>query len=282
MDAHGADGSSPRTPFRELPNTGNRGNQNAVNWRPQSLDPKEVKRQRDNSRAASMSDERRNGLNKRRRESYMREALDQSWEGEPPECTAAHTMHRPRVTPGERNSLLTRRNRRFESTIARKAKGTANTNLDDTNDPTQSGATQSDARKCQPTSAHGNDAATQTQPSVIDCGIPGSSSVNAQQANAQASMGEGDGDENLIFEEEDKEDEGYLFAGQGDDWDANVDVDLEMANEDASEPDVPDPYGQVYANVPEETHMLKAMDNCEHCNAKKFESEPPLTHHRNL
>ncbi|RCV17517.1 hypothetical protein SETIT_3G225900v2 [Setaria italica] len=54
-----------------------------------------------------------------------------------------------------------------------------------------------------------------------------------------------------------------------------MDVDLEMANEDSSEPDVPDQYGEVYANVPEETHMLKPVDNCEHCNAKKFESEPP-------
>ncbi|TKV90937.2 hypothetical protein SEVIR_9G061650v4 [Setaria viridis] len=39
---------------------------------PQAFNPKEVKRQRDNSRAASMSDERRNELNKMRRESYNR------------------------------------------------------------------------------------------------------------------------------------------------------------------------------------------------------------------
>lgn len=36
-----------------------------------------------------------------------------------------------------------------------------------------------------------------------------------------------------------------------------------------------DPYGKVYENVPIETHMLKPVENCEHCNVKKYESETP-------
>ena len=36
-----------------------------------------------------------------------------------------------------------------------------------------------------------------------------------------------------------------------------------------------DPYDIVYANVPFETHKLEAVENCEHCNAKKFEYETP-------
>ncbi|RCV43462.1 hypothetical protein SETIT_9G296200v2 [Setaria italica] len=59
-----------------------------------------------------------------------------------------------------------------------------------------------------------------------------------------------------------------------DDWEVDEDVDIEMTNKDPNEPDVPDPYDAVYANVPDVTRMLKLEDNCEHYNAKKFESEP--------
>ena len=37
-----------------------------------------------------------------------------------------------------------------------------------------------------------------------------------------------------------------------------------------------DPYDIVYANVPSETHKLEAVENYEHCNAKKFEYETPV------
>ena len=39
--------------------------------------------------------------------------------------------------------------------------------------------------------------------------------------------------------------------------------------------DVLDPYNAVYANMPEDTHMLEPVENCPKCNAKKFEFEPP-------
>jgi hypothetical protein len=34
-----------------------------------------------------------------------------------------------------------------------------------------------------------------------------------------------------------------------------------------------DPYELVYSNIPQNTHMLKSVENCRFCNAKKFEYE---------
>ena len=51
---------------------------------------------------------------------------------------------------------------------------------------------------------------------------------------------------------------------------------LHDADDDSgSIPDVSDPYDAVYANMPEDTHMLEPVENCPKCNAKKFEFEPP-------
>jgi len=54
-----------------------------------------------------------------------------------------------------------------------------------------------------------------------------------------------------------------------------VDVEINLDDEDNGVPDALDPYDKVYANVPSETHKLEAVENCEHCNAKKFEYETP-------
>ena len=55
----------------------------------------------------------------------------------------------------------------------------------------------------------------------------------------------------------------------------DIEHNLDMDEEENSEPDVPDPYDRVYANVPSKSHMLPSVTNCEYCNAKKFEGEPP-------
>jgi hypothetical protein len=57
--------------------------------------------------------------------------------------------------------------------------------------------------------------------------------------------------------------------------DADEDDEVDIGDDDLNVIEVPDPHAAVYANVPSETHMLKPVDNCEYCNAKKFESEPP-------
>jgi len=54
-----------------------------------------------------------------------------------------------------------------------------------------------------------------------------------------------------------------------------VDVEINLDDEDNGVPDELDPYDKVYANVPSETHKLEAVENYEHCNAKKFEYETP-------
>jgi len=61
--------------------------------------------------------------------------------------------------------------------------------------------------------------------------------------------------------------------------DEEVDDDDELGDpqeeDSTSIPDVPDPYDGVYSNIPKEEHKLKPVYNCQHCNAKKFESKPP-------
>jgi hypothetical protein len=67
-----------------------------------------------------------------------------------------------------------------------------------------------------------------------------------------------------------------LFKYSTLDDDTEEEVILNDANDDfGSIPDVPDPYDAVYANMNEDTHMLEPVENCPHCNAKKFEFEPP-------
>ena len=51
--------------------------------------------------------------------------------------------------------------------------------------------------------------------------------------------------------------------------------DVDMGDQENNEPDVPDPYDGVFANVPSESHKLSEVPNCPHCDAKKFEGEPP-------
>jgi len=78
----------------------------------------------------------------------------------------------------------------------------------------------------------------------------------------------------VIFEEDDEEFEGYLFAGQDDD--TKEEVLLNDVDDDSGLIlDVFDLYDAVYANMPEDTHMLELVENCPECNAKKFEFEPP-------
>jgi len=55
----------------------------------------------------------------------------------------------------------------------------------------------------------------------------------------------------------------------------DIEHNLDTNEQENSEPDVPDPYDWVYANIPLESHMLPSVPNCKHCNAKKFEGEPP-------
>jgi len=61
----------------------------------------------------------------------------QNPEVQTPEVAATQTIHRQRVTTGERNALLSRRNRAFEANIGRSVRGCADGKCNDLNDPTQ-------------------------------------------------------------------------------------------------------------------------------------------------
>ena len=61
----------------------------------------------------------------------------QNPEVQTPEMATAQTIHRHRVTTGERNALLSRHNRAFEANIGRRARGCADGKCNDSNDPTQ-------------------------------------------------------------------------------------------------------------------------------------------------
>ena len=54
-----------------------------------------------------------------------------------PKLATTQTIHRQRVTTGERNALLSHRNRAFEANIGRRARGHADGKCNDLNDPTQ-------------------------------------------------------------------------------------------------------------------------------------------------
>ncbi|AQL02068.1 hypothetical protein ZEAMMB73_Zm00001d045331 [Zea mays] len=85
-----------------------------------------------------------------------------------------------------------------------------------------------------------------------------------------------DDDEGIIFEEDDDENEGYLFTGQCNyDEGTDEDINIHGTQDESTATDVPDPYDNVYNNIPEETHMLKPVPDCGYCTAKKFEYEPP-------
>jgi len=62
----------------------------------------------------------------------------QNPEVETPKLATTQTIHRHRVTTGERNALRTRRNQAFEANIARRIRGCADEKCNDSNDLTQS------------------------------------------------------------------------------------------------------------------------------------------------
>jgi hypothetical protein len=68
---------------------------------------------------------------------HIAPSIDENAEVHTPELAAAQTMHRTRVTAGEKNALLSRRNQTFEANIGRRARGCADGKCTDSNEPTQ-------------------------------------------------------------------------------------------------------------------------------------------------
>ncbi|KAL5665759.1 hypothetical protein ACJX0J_025867, partial [Zea mays] len=137
------------------------------------------------------------------------------------------------VPRGERQAILARRNRQFEASISRNMATVAEDIISDAEE--------------------GDD---WTQPHMTE-------KINNNV----------DDDDGVVFEDDADENEGYLFAGQYEDTDEDIEID--GSQDESSAIDVPDPYDKVYSNIPEETHMLKTVPNCGYCTAKKFEYETP-------
>nr|XP_045088974.1 uncharacterized protein LOC123497090 [Aegilops tauschii subsp. strangulata] len=67
------------------------------------------------------------------------------------------------------------------------------------------------------------------------------------------------------------DEEYYMFRNQGSDNDSMDDE--SEATMTGGNPSEIDPFHFVYSNIPDNTHILKLAANCEHCKARKFESE---------
>ncbi|XP_073363372.1 uncharacterized protein [Aegilops tauschii subsp. strangulata] len=68
------------------------------------------------------------------------------------------------------------------------------------------------------------------------------------------------------------DEEYYMFCNEGSDND--ILDDDEEASMSSAKPSEIDPFDTVYSNIPDNTHILKVDENCKHCKARKFESEP--------
>ncbi|XP_062209052.1 uncharacterized protein LOC133910810 [Phragmites australis] len=162
--------------------------------------------------------------------------------------------HRQRVTLGERQTLLARRNAAF---VARRCTGAYVASEE--NPTTETQDTSCVDPPTQPGVANNEDPSSTSQPANITTS-PTRSSVNE------------DGDDEAIFEEDTNE-EDYMFTGQDGDNDDDVEFD-EADYSTVTASSVSDPYDHVYSNIPQRTHVLKPQPNCEFCDAKKFECEP--------
>ncbi|PWZ05548.1 ATP-dependent DNA helicase PIF1 [Zea mays] len=172
------------------------------------------------------------------------------------------------VPHGERQSILARRNRQFEASISRNmATATDDTinNAGEGDDWTQPHMTAKINNNVQCRSqCHGAIVATNESASMTEQG----SGVDHTQSKPRV-ISNVDDDDGVVFEDDADENEGYLFAGQYEDTDEDIEVD--GSQDESTATDVPDPYDKVYSNIPEETHMLKTVPNCDYCTAKKFE-----------
>uniref|UniRef100_K4AIV9 Helitron helicase-like domain-containing protein n=1 Tax=Setaria italica TaxID=4555 RepID=K4AIV9_SETIT len=80
------------------------------------------------------------------------------------------------------------------------------------------------------------------------------------------------GDDGVVYEE-DTDEEDNIISGQAE-WE---DMEVEIKENESTVPEdsnINDPYDIVYSNIPNNTHMLKPVENCKYCDAKKFHHEP--------
>ncbi|KAL6893835.1 hypothetical protein ACP4OV_007933 [Aristida adscensionis] len=171
------------------------------------------------------------------------------------DASGAKKSRRRCVTHGERHALLSRQNKQFEANIGSKIVPSEN------KDPFM------EVEDKNGSNSISQPGVTNTESIKTDY-MTGESTPSQPHANND---GDNDG---VIFEDDDeKEEEGYLFIGQ--DEDIEEDAQMDDANLESSYvPNMNDPYDKVYSNMPQDTHNLEPVQNCGYCNAKKFQYEP--------
>ncbi|WVZ87231.1 hypothetical protein U9M48_033904 [Paspalum notatum var. saurae] len=181
------------------------------------------------------------------------QTMDMDMDIETSYISPEHKRHKRHVPSGERQSLLARRNKQFQATIARNlAAGTED---------------------CEYVSGEGYNGIQPQLAKVINNESSGPC-LGEVVATREGECMTAEGDNMMMrVSSLKKMREGYLFSGQDEEID---DSEIDGAQDDSDVCfDIPDPYDKVYSNIPEETHMLKLVANCGHCTAKKFEYEPP-------
>ncbi|ONM53414.1 hypothetical protein ZEAMMB73_Zm00001d019617 [Zea mays] len=175
--------------------------------------------------------------------------------------------HEHHVSSGERQSLISCQNQKFQSAIRRNfATATRDHGMEggEHNEIDHAIASEIENNKstspCPVTAPH-SDIMTEG----ADVGMQ-------RQITPNVTTNENH-DEDVLFEDDDEED-GYLFAGQDGESIEDIEID-ETQDAFTVNPDVPDLYDKVYSNIPEETHLLSTVADCDYCKAKKFQYEPP-------
>ncbi|KAM0914333.1 hypothetical protein ACQ4PT_011540 [Festuca glaucescens] len=142
-----------------------------------------------------------------------------------PNVDVSNKSRRKHVTPGERHALLGLRNEAFYANSKKHAVSSADENpsmsmegVNGFETPTQSTVL--------------NNETTLPTPDIV------------QQLQTQSPGNDEGEDEGVILEEDSEDEEGYMFAGQEDDADEDVETD-EVNDDSASVPNVPDPYDMI-------------------------------------
>ncbi|AQK71525.1 hypothetical protein ZEAMMB73_Zm00001d016710 [Zea mays] len=176
--------------------------------------------------------------------------------------------HKRHVSSGEKQNLVSRQNQKFKSTIGGNfATATRDREMDtnENNEIDHPTASEIDNNECTgpcPVTTTKTDKMTEG----ADVGMQHQTTLNVTTNDNH--------DEDILFEADDDEEEGYLFAYQ--DGESGEDINIDDTQDAfAVTPDVPDPYDKVYSNIPKETHLLNAVADCDYCKAKKFQYEPP-------
>ncbi|KAJ1266142.1 hypothetical protein BS78_08G128100, partial [Paspalum vaginatum] len=187
-----------------------------------------------------------------------------------PEMPIGPLRRKRHVPSGERQALLACQNQQFEAAIARNVSAPTEDNIDDAREA-------DDLTKPHMTVEINNESMNLSQGPTVATNQ--SEGLSTQENGVERTQmmpkvnSNGDDDEGVIFKEDEDEDEGYLFVGQEEETDEEIEVDGSKDGFVAI-PEAPDPYDAVYSNIPEETNMLKPVDNYVHCSEKKFEYEP--------